>query len=414
MISLKSLIAPSFYKAHHVIQRGDTSQIWLKGGRGSTKSSFTAIEIVVGIVTDPTANALCLRKVGDTLRTSIHENISWAIDVLGWSDFWDIKVSPAEFTYLPTGQKIILKGLDKAQKLKSIKVQKGYFKYLWFEELDEFSGLEEVRNVEQSVLRAGDQFVEFLTYNPPNDVNNWVNEEAMAENNDRYVHHSTYLDVPESWLGSRFIKDAERLKKNDYSAYLHEYMGEIVGRADQIVFNGKFVVEDFEVDNVWGSPIFGADWGFSQDPTTLNKMYVYRDVLYLTHEANAIGCDTVDVPELFDKVPESRSYRIRADSARPETISHVRNSGFDCIATEKWTGSVEDGVAFMRSFEKIVIHSRCKHTIEEFKKYSYKVCRLTKDILPDIVDDYNHHIDGIRYGLSPLIQASRKQGFSVL
>jgi PBSX family phage terminase large subunit len=413
MISLKEKIAPPFYKVHNAIERGERSQIWLKGGRGSTKSSFTAIEIVLGVVRDPNANALCLRKVSDTLRTSIHENISWAISELELEEFFESKVSPPEFVYKPTGQKIILKGLDNPQKLKSIKVKRGYFKYLWFEELDEFGGLEEIRNVQQSVLRAGDEFIEFLTYNPPNDVNSWVNEEAKAENSDRYVHHSTYLDVPQHWLGGRFIRDAERLKKNDYDAYRHEYLGDIVGRADQIVFSGKWEERDFEVDNAWGDPLFGADWGFSQDPTALNKMYIYDDVLYITHEAHAIGCDTVDTPELFDTVPDSRRHLIYADNARPETISHMNRFGFQVTGASKWKGSVEDGVAFMRSFKKIVIHSRCVHTIEEFKKYAYKVHRLTKEILPDILDENNHHIDAIRYGLSTLIQ-NKDEGFIAL
>lgn len=410
-ISLKEKIAPSFYPVHNAIRNQTHSQIWLQGGRGSTKSSFTAIEIVLGIVDDPKANALCLRKVADTLRTSIHANITWAISELGLDDYFDSKFSPSEFIYKPTGQKIILKGLDKAQKLKSIKVEKGYFKFLWFEELDEFDGIEEVRNVQQSVLRAGDDFVEFLTYNPPNDYNSWVNEEAKVDNENRFKHSSTYLDVPSHWLGLRFLTDAERLKKNDYDAYRHEYLGEIVGRSDQIVFNGKWEERTFDIDNAWGAPLLGADWGFSQDPTTLNKMYVYKDILYITHEAHAVGCDISDTPELFDAVPDSRRYRIYADCARPETISHMKKAGFDIVGAKKWTGSVEDGVAFMRSFEKIVIHSRCKHTISEFKKYAYKVHRLTKEILPDILDENNHHIDAIRYGLSTLIKANDGGGF---
>jgi len=412
-ISLKSKVAPPFYPVHNAIRNNTHSQIWLKGGRGSTKSSFVAVEIILGIIQDPTANALCLRKVSDTLRTSIHENISWAINELDLQDYFITKVSPPEFVYKPTGQKIILKGLDNAQKLKSIKVKKGYFKYLWFEELDEFGGLEEIRNVEQSVLRAGDVFTEFLTYNPPNDVNSWVNDEAKAENSDRYVHHSTYMDVPAHWLGKRFLDDAERLRRNNYDAYRHEYLGEIVGRADQIIFNGKWREEAFEISTAWPEPLFGADWGFSQDPTTLNKMYVYKDVLYISHEANAVGCDTVDVPELFDGIPESRRYKIWADSARPETISHVRKAGFSIEGVEKWKGSVEDGVAFIRSFKEIVIHPRCKHTIKEFKTYAYKIDRLTKEILPDIVDANNHHIDAIRYGLSKVIQ-NKSTGFIVI
>ena len=126
-----------------------------------------------------------------------------------------------------------------------------------------------------------------------------------------------------------------------------------------------------------------------------------------------IGCDTVDLPELFDTVPESRKFRIYGDSARPETISHMRMQGFDIVAAKKWKGSVEDGITHMRGYKKIVIHERCKHTIDEFKKYSYKVHRLTKEITPDIMDENNHHIDGIRYSLDQLIQ-NKTQEFIVL
>lgn len=413
-VHLIDLIAKTFWPVHNAIKNEKYSQFLLKGGRGGTKSSFAAIEIVLGIMKDPEANALCLRKVADTLRKSIHANISWAISELGVDDLWDSKFSPSEFIYKPTGQIIILKGLDKAKKLKSIKVEKGYFKYLWFEEIDEFDGMAEVRNVQQSVLRGGQKYVEFFSYNPPNDINNWINEEAKQDYPNRLVHHSTYLDVPREWNGDRFHEDAERLKKNDYEAYRHEYLGEVVGRSDQIVFSGKWVIEDFDIDPVFGSPLFGADWGFAKDPTTLNKMYVWNDCLYISHEAHAVGCDTVDVPALFLTVPEAKRYKIRADSARPETISHVRNQNFDIEAADKWTGSVEDGIAFIRSFNKIYIHPRCEKTIEEFKKYAYKVDKKTGDILPDVIDDWNHHIDAIRYALSPMIKSDKGGGFIVL
>ena len=412
MISLSEVIAPAFYPVHKAIRNEKHSQFWLKGGRGSTKSSFVALQIVMGIVQDENANALCLRKVSDTLRTSIHENIQWAIDMLGWTDYFSSKVSPPEFIYKPTGQKIILKGLDKAKKLKSIKVKQGYFKILWFEELDEFANMEEVRNVQQSVLRGGDLFMEFLSYNPPNDANSWVNKEAKIPNSERFSHESTYLDVPKHWLGRKFFIDAERLKKNDYDAYRHEYLGEIVGPADQIVFNGKWREQAFEVNNAWPAPLFGADWGFSQDPTTLIKMHVYDDVLYISQEAYAVGCDIIDTPELFDKVSDSRRYKILADCARPETISHVSNKGFNIEGASKWKGCVEDGVAVMRSFKEIIIHPRCKRTVEEFKKYAYKIDRLTGDILPDILDKNNHMIDAARYGLSSLIKHDSGGGFA--
>lgn len=403
MISLKDNIAPSFYPVHRAIESGKYTQFWLKGGRGSTKSSFTPIQIILGIIEDKNANALVLRKVSDTLRTSVHANFIWAIDILGLNDYFTIKTSPAEFIYRPTGQVILLKGVDKPAKLKSIKVKKGYFKYLWFEEVDEFAGMNEIRSIEQSVLRAGTKYYEFFTYNPPDDEHNWVNREVDNEWEGKYVHHSTYLDVPQEWLGQRFIKDAKRLKENDYEAYRHEYLGEVVGRTDKIIFNGKWIVDNFTPEN-WDGPYYGADWGFSNDPTVLVKLWINNDNLCVEYAHYGYHVDTVDTPELFDAVPGARKHVVRADSARPEMISHCQKNGYDKMTkAHKWTGSVEDGISYLRSFKKIIIHPRCLQLIEEAKNYSYKVNKAG-DVTTDIVDAYNHGWDAIRYALQPLIK----------
>lgn len=410
-VSLKSKIAPSFYPVHRAIKSGDYSQFWLAGGRGSTKSSFVPIEIILGIIQDKEANALCLRKVADTLRSSIFANLEWAIEQLGLTMFFDSTVSPMEFTYRPTGQKIILKGLDKAKKLKSIKVAKGYFKYLWFEELDEFNGMAEVRSVQQSVLRAGQKYIEFFTYNPPDDVYSWVNTEANRKPSNRYTHHSTYLDVDPLWLGSRFTEDAERLKQNDYDAYRHEYLGEVVGRTDKVIFNGKWEEREFEPSSNWDGAYYGADWGFANDPTVLARLWIHDDCIWIDYAHYGYRVDIDATPELFDFVPNARQSVIRADSARPETISYMNNHGYEFVkAAAKWTGSVEDGISFLRSYRKIYIHPRCKELIEEAKNYSYKVNRAG-DVTAAIEDKFNHGWDAVRYALEPLI-SSRRLGFT--
>lgn len=411
-VSLRANIAPPFYPVHKALKHGTHTYFWLKGGRGSTKSSFTAIEIIKGIVADPEANCLALRKVSDTLRTSVHATFLWAINKLELQDFFESTVSPAEITYKPTGQKIILKGLDKPEKLKSIALAEGYFKYVWFEELAEFYGPEEVRNVLQSTLRGGTSYAVFLTYNPPDDPAAWVNKEAAYDAPGRLVHESTYLDVPPDWLGTQFITDAETLRQRDFDKYRHEYLGEVVGRTDIAVFGGKWTVEDFEPAQDWDGPYFGGDWGFAQDPTALVKMWIHDDTLYIEYEAYGFRVDLDDTPQLFDHVPGSRFYTIRADSARPETISHMNNRGFNIEPAEKWTGCVEDGVSVIRSFKRIVIHTRCKYMQDEARLYSHKIDRLTKDILPDIVDKHNHLWDAVRYGLGPIIK-DRVQGFTV-
>ncbi len=413
-------MAPAFWPVFSDIRKERHSVYWLKGGRGSTKSSFVAIAIVIGIMIDPNANALILRKVADTIRTSVLENILWAIDTLGVADQFHSIKSPAEVTYLPTGQKIIFKGLDDSKKLKSIKLKRGYFKFLWFEEADEFSGMAEIRNVEQSVLRGGVKFVEFITYNPPNDPANWVNVETAAEEEarkdpdfvtDRYVHHSTYLEVPPEWLGPKFLSDAEKLKKRDPLAYDHEYLGLAVGRAEQIIFHGYWKEKEFDTpsqDRIYQGRFFnGADWGFSQDPTALVRAFIMIEAgernLYIDREAGGVGIDLDELPQLFDSIPGARRTKWYGDNSRPETVSYVAGKGFAIDSAPKWPGSVEDGIAYLKTFDNIYVHPSCVKIIEEFKKYSYKVDKHTKEVLPIIVDKWNHYIDALRYALAEYI-----------
>lgn len=422
-IKLSDCIAPAFYKPHKLIKNEEYSSFWLKGGRGSTKSSFAAIEVILGLIEYPEANALVLRKVDATIRKSVLESLLWAINKLGLDDEFEHTVSPAEITYIATGQKIIMTGLDDARKIKSIRLKKGYFKYLWWEEFEEFANMEEVRSVRQSARRGGDVFIELITYNPPNYAAAWINKAAEEAKNDpeTFIHHSTYLDVPEQWLGKQFIKDAERLAKVHPLSYQHEYLGEVVGRAEQIVFNGKFIVRDFETPNVEllenKQFYYGADWGFARDPTAITRSFIYKENgqtnLYIDYEAGGIGIDTQDLPPVFETIPDVKRYKIRADGARPETISAIGKSGFSIEAAPKWTGSEEDGIAYLRSFDNIIIHTRCKQTAKEFSLYSYKVDKMTQDILPSLIDANNHYIDSLRYAHAPLIRI-RQGGFRVL
>lgn len=223
-IKLTDIIAPAFYPVHWDILDGKHTYYDLYGGRGSTKSSFISVEIVLGMVEDPQANAVVFRKYGVTLRESVFEQIQWAIDELGMTDYWTSSVSPMQYVYKPTGQKIIFRGLDKAKKTKSIKTSRGYFKYLWFEELDEYAGAEEIRTVQQSVLRGGSKFVVFKSFNPPISRSNWANVYVNEPREDSFRHKSDYTSVPVEWLGEQFINDAEHLKATNDRAYRHEYL----------------------------------------------------------------------------------------------------------------------------------------------------------------------------------------------
>ena len=258
---LTDVIAPAFYTVHWDIIEGKHTYYDLFGGRGSTKSSFIGTEIVLGIMSDPLANAIIYRKVGNTIGNSVYEQILWSIEALGVRHLWKARTSPHSFTYLPTGQVIKFRGLDKAKKTKSIKIAKGYFKFLWFEELDEFSGEEEIRSVQQSVLRGGTKFVVFKSFNPPISKSNWANQYVLTPRKDALRHKSCYTDVPAEWLGQQFLDDADFLKETNPRAYEHEYLGEAIGTGGEVFDNldVREIPDDMvkSFDHIY----MGIDWG---------------------------------------------------------------------------------------------------------------------------------------------------------
>ena len=404
-LRLSDEIAPAFHQVHCDIRNENYSEFWLKGGRGSCKSSFVALQCVLGLIDDPNANAIIFRKTANTIRGSVFEAVLSAIERLGKSSKFDHIRSPTEITYLPTGQKIIMRGLDEPSKLKSIAIHKGYFKFLWFEEGEEYYGAEEIRSVRQSVLRGGDKFFSFFTFNPPRNPNHWVNKQLKDRNLDRLIHHSHYKDVPKHWLGETFIADAERLKDNNFEAYQHEYGGIPVGNPEEIIFSGCYEVKDFETppeEMMYQERFFfGADWGFANDPTTLIRCFIMDDYLYIDYEVYGYQTEIDDIPELFKKVPQSREWNIYGDCSRPETISYVARHGYNIEGATKWPESVIEGIEYLRSFKKIIIHERCTKIIEEFQNYSYKIDAKTKKVLPRVNDTagWDHGIDAVRYAL---------------
>ena len=198
-----------------------------------------------------------------------------------------------------------------------------------------------------------------------------------------------------------------QLKSLEPAMYDHIWNGDYLRISNVQVFNNKFVVEEFEPHQMlWNGAYNGLDFGFAQDPTAVNRMWIHEDVLYIEYEANKLGLELDDTADFIKaQIPDIEHDVIRADNARPESISYLKRHGLPRVeACIKGKGSVEDGVEFIKSFRKVVIHPRCVKTIEEFKNYSYKVDRLTGEILPIIVDDWNHHIDAIRYGLEPIMR----------
>lgn len=404
-INLKKLIAKPFYKVHKDIKQGLHTHYWLKGGRGSTKSSFIAIEIILGMMRDAEnglhTNGVALRKVGNNLKTSVHEQLLWAIDMLGVSHLWDSKISPQTLTYTPTGQKILFRGADDPKKIKSIVFAKGYCKYVWYEELDEFAGMEEIRSINQSLMRGGEQFFVFYSYNPPQSVNNWVNAEVQMTRPDRLVHHSTYLDVPPEWLGEQFIIEAEHLKKTKPENYAHEYLGEVTGTGGEVFTNVKCrPISDEEIASFWNVKR-GLDFGYAIDPLSYGAMHYDRKKkrLYIFHEYYGVGISNRILAQHI--LSENRnSEPVYADSAEPKSINELRQYGCRINPVKKGPDSVEFGIKFLQDLEEIIIDdTRCPETAREFLTYE-----LAKDANGNFKAGYpdinNHSIDMVRYALN--------------
>lgn len=399
-IELSKLISPSFYDLHHDLKNDRYTHYWLKGGRGSTKSSFTAIELILGMLKDKNANAMVLRKVGLTLKESVYEQLLWAIEVLGVGQYWDAKISPLELTYIPTGQKILFRGADKPKKIKSTKLRRGYFKYIWYEEADEFSGMEEIRMINQSLVRGGETFNVFYTYNPPDSIRSWVNQEVLIERPDRKVHHSTYLSVPREWLGEHFLIEAEVLKKTNERAYRHEYLGEVTGTGGEVFRNiTSRRITDEEI-STFDRIKRGIDWGYAVDPFVFIKCHYdkTRRRVYIYDEIYKVGMSNRSAAKAILE-RDGVGNLIIADSAEPKSIAEVNTYGLRVRGAKKGPDSVEYGMKFLQDLEEIIIDGeRCPNALREFTSYE-----LDRDkegnFKATFPDRDNHTIDAVRYAL---------------
>lgn len=399
-IKLSALVAPSFFELHRLIKEDAYTHYWLKGGRGSTKSSFISLEIIQGLIKDPQANAVCFRKVGDTLKDSVFSQILWAVDALGVSDFFRVMLTPLRVIYKPTGQTIYFKGLDDANKTKSIKPRKGYFKYVWFEELDEFSGVEEIRKTTQSLLRGGNRYVVFYSYNPPRNTSSWVNRECTVIQPDKYVHHSTYLSVPREWLGEQFYIEAEHLKAVNELSYRHEYLGESVGNGANVFTNISIrKIDDDEIKR-FDAIRQGIDWGYATDPFVFLKMNYDRKHrrLYIFGEIYKPGLLNDEAMGLIRQMFDPRQ-TIIADSEEPKSIAEFWRAGFNIRGAEKGKGSVAYGIKFLQRLEQIIIDpERCPNAAKEFTEYEF-IREKDGTLRDDYPDKNNHAIDTSRYAL---------------
>lgn len=207
-------------------------------------------------------------------------------------------------------------------------------------------------------------------------------------------------------------RERERL---DLGTYAHVWDGEYLENSDSQILADKVVVREFRLSRIeerFDGPYHGLDFGFAQDPSAAIQCYVDTDTdtLYVTREAGGVGIDLDDLPSVVREIPGVERHVVRCDNSRPESVSHLRKHGLlYAESAPKWSGSVEDGISHLRSYRQIIVHPSCQRFAEEARLYSYKVDRLTGDVLPIIVDEYNHWIDALRYALAPLIKTNRKR-----
>lgn len=370
--AFQSLLPPSRYKGAY-------------GGRGSGKSHFFAELVIAESVTRKT-DIVCVREIQRSLEHSVKKLLEQKIEALGLNARFAVQQNHIESDL---GGIIIFQGMQ-THTADSIKSLEGYDR-AWVEEAQSLSqrSLDLLR---PTIRKPGSEL--WFSWNPnfPDDpVDKLLRGDDPPP--DAMVVRSSYRDNP--WLPDVLKAELEYDRKRDPDKFAHVWLGEYQRNSEARVFR-NWKVEEFECTP---GTIFrlGADWGYAIDPSVLVRCSIDGKRLYVDHEAYLIGCEIDQLPDLFDRVPESRAWFITADSARPETISYMQKHGYPKINPAiKGARSIEEGIAFLQSFD-IVVHPRCQHVIDELTLYSYKQDPLTGKVLPLLQDKHNHCIDSLRY-----------------
>jgi len=384
--AFKPLLVPSRYKG-------------AKGGRASAKSHFFAESLIEKALLEPGLRWACIREVQRSLEQSVKRLLEDKIEKFGLGKVFDVKMNHIE---TPGDGIIIFQGMQN-HTADSIKSLEG-FDGAWVEEAQNLSqrSLDLLR---PTIRKEGSEL--WFSWNPfeaSDPVDAFLCGEQAPP--DAIIVHANYSDNP--WLPDVLRQEIEYDRLRDPVKFAHVWMGQYLSMTDAQVFR-NWTVEEFETPSSVESFRLGADWGFSVDPSVLVRCYIEGRRLYIDYEAYMVGCEINQLPDLFDGVPDSRKWFITADSARPETISYMKNHGFPKInAAIKGAKSIQEGIEFLKSYD-IVVHPRCKHVIDELTLYRYKVDPLTDEVLPVLEDKHNHTIDALRYACEGARKSIKKQ-----
>lgn len=385
--------------------------IWLKGGRGSIKSSYWSEKAVEILENNPNMCAICIRMVGNTLKDSVYSQFEWGIDKMneshpGLKSHWKGTKSPLEYKNSDTGQLVYFRGADDPGKIKSIKPPKDmYIGLIIYEEFDQMKGMNEVRKIDQSLKRGGDDILTFRVFNTPRSINHFVNKEELNFKQDRIVHLSTYLDVPKEFLGQPFIDDAEYLKSINEKAYNNEYLGQSTGEGGNVFENVELrEITDEEIKN-YDYLYYGVDFGWYPDPLAYTKMCYQpnKKTLYIFDEFVVNKMSNQDVWNyLKENKGVTENDLLMGDSAEPKSIADFVGFGALMRGVKKGPDTVSYSMKWLSSLAKIVIDPvRCPNSAEEFTSYEYEQDK-DGNYISSYVDGNNHCIDSVRYALNPI------------
>jgi phage terminase large subunit len=378
----KPLFEPSRYKVFH-------------GGRGSGKSTAFAMALLIMARTKP-MRILCAREFQASIKDSVKTLLDDCIERFKWGDFF---TSTRESINGANGSYFTFSGIrSNPHKIKSMEG----IDICWIEESNTASN-DSLDLIIPTIRKPNSEI--WLSFNPQQKTDPVYKRFIEETRPDAIVVKANYSENP--FFPDVLKKELEWDKAHDFGKYQHVWEGEPVQRSEALVFKNWIIDESIKYPD--NEPLyFGADFGFAVDPTTLIRCWVNLNErkIFIDHEAYGVGIEIDETPQLFNSVPEANRFKITADSARPETISYLKRNGFNVVPAKKGAGSVEEGIKFLQSYS-IIVHPRCKRTIDELNTYSYKTDKITNEILPILLDTNNHCIDALRYALELFAFKSR-------
>lgn len=383
----------------------------VKGSRASKKSTTTALNMIYRIMTYPNSNGLVIRKVFRTIKDSCFSQLKWAIHRLKVDKYWKATNSPLELTYLPTGQKILFRGLDDPLKVTSVAVDKGSLCFLWIEEAYEIMNEDDFNMLDESIRgQVPDGLFKqiTLTLNPWND-RHWI-KKRFFDTEDKDILAITTNYKCNEWLDESDLKVFETMKTHNPKRYRVAGLGEW-GVVDGLVYENvredRFNKEDVIKNNPDIKPVFGLDFGYTNDPTALfcGLLDLENYKIYVFDELYEKGLSNKNIYKEIEKMGY-RKERIIADSAEPKSIDELKDLGLYRISpAKKGKDSILNGVQFIQNFE-IIVHPRCVNFMTEITNYQWAKDKFNKAI-NEPIDDFNHLQDAMRYAIEPYMR-SRK------